>query len=77
MYFVEVAAEGRRRCSWRSAKRAVERSGRSSGAESQARTEVEGSRATFVEEGRREMLEEVGGRCLYCEFRAIEDGVCG
>ena len=74
--FVEVAVGGRCHCSLASARKVVERSGRSSVAGSQVRTEVEGNRARLVEEGSQETLAEAVGRSLSSEYQANQGGVC-
>ena len=71
---VEAAVEGRCRCSWASARRVVERSGRSSAEGSQVRTEVEGNRARLVAERSQETLAEAVGRSLFSEHQAINVG---
>lgn len=64
--------EGRRRYSLGTAV-GVERSGHSSAVRSQAKTEVEGSRVTIVEEGSQATPVEVVERLLLCELGASGD----
>ena len=70
LYFVEAVVEGRRRCSLGTAVEMEERSGHSSAARSQVKTEVEGSRLTIVEEGSQATLVEAGEKLLLCELGA-------